>query len=82
MNRPAAQTMPSFSLRWNLSRFRFADSKNSALVPGKGSAKPQSQLGREKEPGKNAYPFREPGRIRPAGRGDTEERELPSTSFP
>jgi len=42
---------------------------------GKAAAKPQLRLAKEIELGKNAYPFREPDRIRPAGRGDSEECE-------
>jgi hypothetical protein len=74
--------MLRFSLRWNLSHHYFADSTEPALAAEKGSVKAQSQSAKETKPGKNAYPFREPGRIRPVGRGGSEECDLSSIAFP
>jgi|SRR5436190_17707285 len=74
---PSTMSMHSMhSMHQNRVTWKFAGLEVLAWQVEKAVGKLQSRLAKETGQGKSAYPFKEPGRSRQAGRGDSEEYGL------
>jgi len=74
---PSTMSMHSMhSMHQNRVTWKFAGLEVLAWQVEKAVGKLQSRLAKETGQGKSAYPFKEPGRSRQAGRGDSEEYVL------